>query len=795
MNRPKWWLAYAPLIPMAWYIGTSLIGISNLARYTGISTLIWKHSVFAIWALLLLASTGVLIFFNWHITRPQKWSAAAPHGPRPLVRKASYKARGHFLLTTAFLVPISLAFLYIFSFPTIRSKPDFESSFATSIAEPVSEPLLTLINTEHHQALDEIKLRIEHDDEWFHIKFLLIGGLFTLFGTLLVLERIEIGREKSEHRKGVRVALFSWLGRARSSIRQHVFGFEEMLSNPITASIFGIVVVIAVNIDLHVRTSYMVVHQLANWILTRVDPVLNCNKSVYSSLCEKSTYMPWENFLRISTPGSKGMHEDFLWNLFYTPHIHYSTWMIYMIYLLLLFWLCRCGTLGQRKGPVMTTIVLFVFVHLALGVFAFVGHAAPASFHEKLLVPYLDVWISGEKAGYVFLIVWVIMCVLVTSRLYAVVPANRLRRLYGMKREEYKRKISRVHIWSWVMCLAGIFSLTLEVLSNIYTLEERELGYIVVNRMRMVDEEDGQAIAVPDRAEANVRRNPIEYDTQVDLFVEAPNECLSRLKAHEALDAIQASLGAQEEITYKYTKAVPTNRFDEFRLMQNMWYSKKLEEQILNVICNETGCCQGDIGTPMERTQEVRYDSAQEPVVLAPERSGSKPAGVKVFFQKAGNDKEDEIELPEFVANLKQNEKQKQDLGLDHAGSGMILRAKVVVKASTLNVWRIKKKEAQIIDMVYRCLQDFDADNPLNRQEQMRRVVSQKIGEAIGGNIKENECRDTNQTSIDTDSLHATRRQEPRRKRTLVQVFIKEFLIYDPRHLIQLGDLSGLNVQ
>jgi hypothetical protein len=99
-----------------------------------------------------------------------------------------------FVLVLAFITAI---FFNIF-FPPLRLKEDVKNatldlSRATA-SSLISDPTLSLIKAEHQKALDEITLRIQTDDDWLHKKFLAIGGLVTLFGSLLIMKRIEIAR-------------------------------------------------------------------------------------------------------------------------------------------------------------------------------------------------------------------------------------------------------------------------------------------------------------------------------------------------------------------------------------------------------------------------------------------------------------------------------------------------------------------------------------------------------------------------------------------------------------------------
>src|SRR5712671_1195798 len=52
------------------------------------------------------------------------------------------------------------------------------STYATAPERSkLTSEALDLIKTEHQKAIDEIKLRIEIEDNWYHYKFLLVGGL------------------------------------------------------------------------------------------------------------------------------------------------------------------------------------------------------------------------------------------------------------------------------------------------------------------------------------------------------------------------------------------------------------------------------------------------------------------------------------------------------------------------------------------------------------------------------------------------------------------------------------------
>lgn len=324
-------------------------------------------------------------------------------------RQRNVSFEGSFTLSVLFLIPISVLFFVLFSFPQIRPETHsavIDSFFAEAVA-PMSEPTLTLVNAEHQKAIAELALRVTQDDSWFNTKFILLGGLLAALGGILVGRSIFNDGDKTK-----------W--------QEHL----EVLRSPIPSCIFAIAFIIAIFIDMHVRSNYIATQQLGQWITNSVEPILNCKKSVFSSYCEDSPFIPWERSLR----QVGGMHEDFLYNMFQTPHIHFSTWLLYTLYMLTLYWLiaqysARGITNDMSNDARMFLVSLFIIAHVSLGLFAFIGHSVPAAFDEKILLPHVgedsaELWISGDKAGFVFLIVWLIMIYLSQLRLYTIFPQS-----------------------------------------------------------------------------------------------------------------------------------------------------------------------------------------------------------------------------------------------------------------------------------------------------------------------------------------------------------------------------------
>ena len=81
---------------------------------------VYRHPFHALWIFLLLLFTAILI-----------WLAA-----RELRQRSDTRTFSSFVLSVAFLVPISICFFYIFSFPTVRPKPILTASIDTLASEP-----------------------------------------------------------------------------------------------------------------------------------------------------------------------------------------------------------------------------------------------------------------------------------------------------------------------------------------------------------------------------------------------------------------------------------------------------------------------------------------------------------------------------------------------------------------------------------------------------------------------------------------------------------------------------------
>lgn len=160
---------------------------------------------------------------------------------------------------------------------------------------------LELIKEEHKKAIAEINLRIGQEDSWFHYKFLLVGGLFSL-----LLGKLVLG------------------DKVMPSVQA-----EKLLDPKMMSIVLALATIVALAIDIHIRNNIMVVQQLGLWIANYVEPTL-LHKAFDPQKSEG--FLPWEQFLRNKAAG-EAMHSDDLYGFIFYPHLHFLTWVIYISYI------------------------------------------------------------------------------------------------------------------------------------------------------------------------------------------------------------------------------------------------------------------------------------------------------------------------------------------------------------------------------------------------------------------------------------------------------------------------------
>jgi hypothetical protein len=272
---------------------------------------------------------------------------------------------------SALLIVIFFFLALFFVSPGVRySQQDASLRTPVRIVVSPSDPKTDeLIKIEHQKAIEEIKLRLEMQDSWYHYKFIIIGGIFALF---LGQTGLSIGRSTATAKKSTK-------------------RFNDILTAGSNYSILVLAVVIALAIDMHIRNGMFGVQTIGLWIAYYVEPSYPV-----------TVYFPWEQFLR--QLNSPSIHLDSLYKLGFSLHLHFLTIAVYLVYVIVLQQICLTSNRRVRDGQKPIVIFGFLLVHLAALGFVFVAHAIPGAYAMNL-IPFTR-WASGWwNVGY-YLIPW-----------------------------------------------------------------------------------------------------------------------------------------------------------------------------------------------------------------------------------------------------------------------------------------------------------------------------------------------------------------------------------------------------
>nr|VFK07774.1 MAG: hypothetical protein BECKLPF1236A_GA0070988_1001113 [Candidatus Kentron sp. LPFa]VFK28687.1 MAG: hypothetical protein BECKLPF1236C_GA0070990_1007112 [Candidatus Kentron sp. LPFa] len=269
--------------------------------------------------------------------------------------------------------------LFISWFPPLELKgelPSFDESY-TELEK--DSPTFLVLMEEHKKVTQEIKMRQEWEDDWFHNKFLLAGILILGF-VAYVLMPFEWESLKPGNKPNPQTRLIS----------DGVYLKPELIFNTPTCLTLALACAISLIIDIHIRTHISAAAQAGLWIKYHVEDTFLGSNKCYPEL------KGWETFLRNSCENEhngegckKGMNTDafyrFLW-----PHLHVLTWLIYIIYMTLLFRVWREskideGKISKSKINERKKILGFGFflVHFPIVMFAWVGHTFPSMFESQ----------------------------------------------------------------------------------------------------------------------------------------------------------------------------------------------------------------------------------------------------------------------------------------------------------------------------------------------------------------------------------------------------------------------------
>jgi hypothetical protein len=320
------------------------------------------------------------------------------------------------LVRTVYLLSISLTMLLLFSAPPSTLVPGLQKYAARPSAVAKSlpgestmypNPRELILVEEHKKAVDEIKLRIEHEDSWFRYKFLLIGGLL-----LALLTRLGFGPHSGSDDNSS--------AKPESAQASPHMQMKKLLTSNVTCCALALSCVVAVTIDIHIRSNFNVTNQIGLWLAYYSEPA-------FLEGAEKTRdapFYPWEQFLRIPPSEKVGalMHRSDLYSLTFWPHLHFLTWVIYMLYLNVLYTVC----LQVRHSTDWPVIGSFTLLQASIAVFAWVAHSAPEAVALQP-IPFLDCWLSGWSVPlmYLFLALFLASINLPYLALARVSPAGR----------------------------------------------------------------------------------------------------------------------------------------------------------------------------------------------------------------------------------------------------------------------------------------------------------------------------------------------------------------------------------
>jgi hypothetical protein len=215
-----------------------------------------------------------------------------------------------------------------------------------------------LIRVEFQKAIDEIKLRLEEQNSWYHYKFLLIGGIFALF-------------------LGHSAVLMG--GVSPASVKPAGKNFADVITSTSNYSILALTVVIAFALDMHIRNNMFGNQTIGLWIANYVEP----------SYPYDPGFFPWETFLRKAN--NPRIPFDSAYKLGFSVQLHFMTIAAYLVYTIVFHQVCinvsKQPTKTQHEMIVKNQIVIFgfVLVHLAVFAFVFVTRAVPGTYEMNLI--------------------------------------------------------------------------------------------------------------------------------------------------------------------------------------------------------------------------------------------------------------------------------------------------------------------------------------------------------------------------------------------------------------------------
>lgn len=214
---------------------------------------------------------------------------------------------------------------------------------------------ITLLIEQHKKCGEEIKMRLEQEEVWFHYKFVFLGALLAgyLFRTLL------------KEPKGDQYEEF-----LSPKLLREVFGHVS------TLILLGICCAVCIVLDMHIRANRIVINELGSWISNVAEP------AIYGPDWDNSRVIGWEHFLRLSG----GHHTDPAFHLLFWPEMFLVTVAVYASYSYVFFWQVRRQireTNDERRLEERLQIGTYCLLHFLILVCALSTHYAPPNFRLR----------------------------------------------------------------------------------------------------------------------------------------------------------------------------------------------------------------------------------------------------------------------------------------------------------------------------------------------------------------------------------------------------------------------------
>lgn len=255
-------------------------------------------------------------------------------------------------VTTALILVNMGFFVAMFSFPPM-SLPDNYQYYPdvgtnNTLLNKYSDGF---IRAELQKDINEIQMRLQDQNTWFHYKFILVGGLFAAFW-----------------------AVFQYIGKqglSKGERYDSTAQLEITFRSPLMTITLATVCSLCLMIDLHIRGNAIVVNQIGLWIASHVEPLYLGNDAF-----RPHSFLAWETFLR----RGGAMHTDVVNSITFFWPIHILTVSCFLLYLI------NARTAMVNHGGTRTTLELlsFLLVHFFLIVLAWTGHYVPPMFQQKL---------------------------------------------------------------------------------------------------------------------------------------------------------------------------------------------------------------------------------------------------------------------------------------------------------------------------------------------------------------------------------------------------------------------------